>query len=97
MGNVTNLQDKITLTVTIPEGLPAVPAGYTRTYKIIRVHNGLAEELETTVSGDKVSFKSDKFSTYALTYEDTKNTKNPATGDNISIYIAFSCNNSLYF
>lgn len=88
LGNVTNLQDKITLTVTIPEGLPAVPAGYTRTYKIIRVHNGLAEELETTVSGDKVSFKSDKFSTYALTYEDTKNTKNPATGDNISIYIA---------
>ena len=58
----------------------------------------MQEELDTTVSGESLSFISDKFSTYAITYEDIKNTETlanvskgintPATGDNIVLYIA---------
>ena len=88
LGTVTSLQDKIELTLDIPENLPAVESGYTRTYKVVRIHDGKVEELETTVSGKKATFKSDLFSTYALTYEDTKTTKNPATGDKIGLYFA---------
>ena len=88
LGNVTKLGDKITLAVPVPTGLPAVPAGYTRTFKIIRVHNGVAEEIEATVDGDKLVFLSDVFSTYAVAYEDTKTTSNPSTGDNIVLFIA---------
>ena len=87
LGNVTNLKDKITLEVKLPSNLPALKTGYQRSYKVIRVHNGVAEELDTKLSGDKVVFSSDRFSTYALTYEDTKITKNPETGDNIIPYI----------
>ena len=83
LGKVTNLQNKIELTLDIPDNLPAVEKGYKRTYKVIRVHNGKVEELETTVSGKKAAFKTDAFSTYALTYKDEKVTVNPATGDNI--------------
>ena len=88
LGNITGLKDKITLTVQIPKDLPEVPSGYTRVYKIIRVHDGVAEELATTVKGNKVSFESDRFSTYALTYEDTKKIENPQTGDSIYTVIA---------
>ena len=87
LGNVTNLKDKITLEVEIPSDLPKLEEGYTRTYKVIRVHDGVAEILDTTVKGDKILFTSDKFSTYALTYEDTKTVSNPQTGDNIYVSI----------
>ena len=63
VGNVTQLENKITISVPIPTSLPAVPSGYTRKYKIIRVHNGVAEEITPSVSGNNLVFKTDKFST----------------------------------
>lgn len=57
------------ITVDIPAEL-AAPYGYTREYSIIRVHNGVAETLESTVSDGKISFSTDKFSTYLIAYSD---------------------------
>ena len=88
LGTVTNLQEKIKLTIDVPDDLPAVARGYKRVFKVVRVHDGKAEELPTTVSNGKIEFESDLFSTFALTYEDEKITKNPTTGDNIIIYFA---------
>ena len=88
-GNVTELADKIKVSLAIPTTIPKVATGYTRKYKVVRVHDGVAEELDATVSGDTVSFETDRFSTYALVYADTPTTSNPQTGDNLILYISF--------
>ena len=70
--------------------LPKVEEGYTRTYYIVRNHNGVVEILDTKVSedGKSLNFESDKFSTYALAYEDVaKVVTNPNTFDGISTYL----------
>lgn len=92
---LTQLNKAIQITVPIPEGISEVEEGYTRKYTVIRVHDGVAEELETTYNEDgTLTFSSDKYSTYAITYIDTlnedgveDNIENPITGDNIIIYI----------
>jgi hypothetical protein len=94
IGELTELTDKIKLVVALPETLQEAPEGYTRTYYIIRNHDGVIEVLDTTLSSDgkSISFSSDKFSTYALAYTDTEKSEstpdeNPKTGDNIVFYV----------
>lgn len=86
-GKITKLEDGIKVTLPIPSDIPAVEAGYTRTYTVVRVHNGVAEELETTSADGNVTFETDSFSTYALTYKDVKNTSNPKTSDDVGMYV----------
>ena len=44
-----------------------------RTFYVIRVHDGKAEKLDTVENEDgTLTFKTDKFSTYALAYEDAQ-------------------------
>ena len=70
--------------------MPKVKSGYVRKYFVIRVHDG-----KTTVIDDvkdngngTVTFKSDKFSTYALAYNDVvKTVSSPNTFDGITIYL----------
>ena len=58
--------------------------GYTRVYTVIRVHDGKAEKLKTTLNEDgTLTFETDKFSTYAITYEDVSNEASPTTGDKV--------------
>ncbi|MDY3819649.1 MAG: Ig-like domain-containing protein, partial [Lachnospiraceae bacterium] len=71
---ITNVPDKLTITVAIPSALRAVPAGYKRTYHVIRVHDNQAEVLDTTQTGNQLTFETDKFSTYAVAYVDVKDT-----------------------
>jgi len=52
------------ITIDIPENI----LGKTN-YKIVRVHNGVAETLETVQNGNQLTFYTDKFSTYAIVYE----------------------------
>ncbi len=74
------LSKPITLTVDLPK-LPEVAKGYTRTYYILREHDGKVEKLDATLTEDgKLSFATDKFSKYAIAYEDVKN---PGTLDSI--------------
>ncbi len=85
---LTQLNKGITLTVSLPE-LPKLAEGYTRTYYILREHDGKVEVLNATTSknGKSVSFVSDKFSTYALAYADTANAENPDTFDTMTSYV----------
>ena len=61
--NISDLDNKIKITITIPEELKGM-AGY----KIIRIHNNKVDILDTEIDGDKLIFETDKFSTYALAY-----------------------------
>lgn len=99
IGTLNQLSEEITITVAIPEELKAEG----RTYKVIRNHNGEVAILDTVVNGDgTISFKTDRFSTYALGYankEETNtnpvvkpttpstDTKAPQTGDDSSVKI----------
>lgn len=85
-GEITELNSAIKVTVPMPTDLPEVKEGYTREYYIIRVHDGVAEELDAVVSGENISFKTNLFSTYALAYRDVANTASVKTGDNIVIF-----------
>lgn len=86
IGNITELNNKISLSILMPDDLKA-SEGYFRKYYILREHNGIIDIIEPTLSKDKttLTFKTDKFSTYALAYEDIKNTEieNPDTKDNL--------------
>ena len=95
LGTLNKLEEEITITLAIPDALKAEG----RTYKVIRHHNGVVDVLDTVVNGDgTISFKTDRFSTYALAYADEEgtdtnqnpenkpstDTKAPKTGDNNS-------------
>ena len=46
---------------------------YTRKYYVIRIHDGKAEKLDAELDDGKITFETDKFSNYTLTYVDTLN------------------------
>lgn len=73
---ITEAGTKISLTISLPEEMINSDNTVERTYKIIRVHNGKAEEIacEYDEVNGTVTFKTDRFSTYALAYEDTAKT-----------------------
>ena len=89
---VLETSDKVKVTLSIPTALPQVAEGYKRTYYVIRLHNGKTDILDTTLTDDnKVSFETDKFSSYALAYvdekvENTTQIENPNTSDKALIY-----------
>lgn len=94
---VSKLDKAIEITLDIPETIEKLKEGYTRNYKVIRVHyNEDTKEFETdilnvkSVKEGKVTFETDKFSTYVLAYEDVEITSNPKTFDGISLYIAIA-------
>lgn len=85
---VTELTSPIELTVVLPEELQNVEEGYNRVYYMIREHNGEVELISTNMAedGKSLTFITDKFSTYALTYVDSKIVENPSTSDNVIYY-----------
>ncbi len=68
---VTETADELTIQFTLPDNLLNTDKNITRTYKIIRIHNGEVSILDTQVEGSTLIFKTDRFSTYALVYNDT--------------------------
>ena len=78
VGFITKLDDGVLIKLPIPEGLSDPESGLLREWKIVRVHNGIASELEAEAGDGYVSGKSAEFSTYALVYNDATT---PATGD----------------
>ena len=78
--SIHNLTTPLKLTMGVPKSFPAVADGYTRTYIVLRLHDGSVTVLPTTLNADgTLSFETDKFSTYALAYTDVKKgeTKEP--------------------
>ena len=75
----------IRLTVQVPEGLLNTRKNITRTFWVIRCHDGRAEFLPTQYDDgrDALSFETDRFSGYAIVYKDARSTngiRNTATG-----------------
>lgn len=72
-GNIYEMDEEMTFNIAIPKELKDVPAGTQREFYVIRVHEGQTEVLDVTINDDgTLSFKTDKFSTYALVYNDTQ-------------------------
>jgi hypothetical protein len=70
---ITETKQPITITFVMPDKLINTDASKTRTYKIIRVHNGVATVLACSFNPatKTASFATDKFSSYAIAYVDT--------------------------
>ncbi len=75
---ITNTTSNITVTFDLPEALRET----SRTYSVIRVHDGITEvlpDLDNDVN--TVTIETDKFSTYALAYSE-KSENTPPSGGN---------------
>jgi hypothetical protein len=72
---VTQTSNKISISIEIPQELWNDNGAYSRTYRIVRIHDNEVEILDGIY--DPVThlftFETDRFSVYALTYQDTKN------------------------
>ena len=74
--NITEANDGVTITLKVPSLLINSNPSVTRTYQIIRVHDGVATVIPCTynTANQMILFESDRFSTYALAYVDQQNT-----------------------
>ena len=91
--NITETNGAVTITLKVPSSLINSNSSVTRTYQMIRVHNGVATVIPCTynAANQTISCETDQFSTYALAYVDQQNnsgggsTGNPETGDNSNL------------
>lgn len=91
LGNITNLTEEIELMILLPENLKNTDAKLNRNYYVLREHDGKVDTIKAELSkdGKYLVFKTDKFSTYALAYEDVAkvDVKVPQTSDGITTAI----------
>lgn len=63
---------KIAVVIAVPDGLKNMDGNTTRTFAVLRVHNGVAELLaDLDNSSDTITIATDRFSTYAIVFKDT--------------------------
>ena len=81
---ITETKNKISISIEVPAELRSLDMDQNRSYKIVRIHEGVVTVIEGTY--DPVTylftFETDRFSTYALAYEDSNAKDNIATGTN---------------
>ncbi len=79
---ITKTDNHLNISIDIPVSLKA-PANTLRTYKVLRLHDGDVDLLETTYdeAAQTLAFDTDRFSTYAIAYSD-KYQKEPDSGKN---------------
>ena len=69
---VTETAGKVRIVITIPDALKNTNTKKTRTFGVIRVHNGQAVFLNDMDSDENtITIETDRFSTYAIVYKDT--------------------------
>lgn len=85
---ITETSNKVTITIRIPEELISTNSQVNRVYRIIRVHEDENGNLITDViegvfdpENKTFTFETDKFSTYALVYNDDEAKAGDANGD----------------
>lgn len=67
LGNINELEMPIEFTINVDFNLNETG----KIYYVLRIHNGQVDVLETKIVGDNtLSFETDRFSTYVLTYKD---------------------------
>ena len=70
---ISQITQKITITIAVPEGLKSTDGGKARTFAVIRVHNGQVELLEDLDGNDDtITIATDRFSTYTIVYREGK-------------------------
>lgn len=84
---ITDLSAPMYIAITIPQNLVNHDSSIERTYRIVRIHDGVATLFDGTYDAatNQFTFATDGFSTYALVYEDVNTTltgRSPKTGDN---------------
>ena len=84
---ITDLSAPMYIAITIPQNLVNHDSSIERTYRIVRIHDGVAALIDGTYDAatNQFTFATDGFSTYALVYEDVNTTltgRSPKTGDN---------------
>ena len=93
--NITDTDGAVTITLKVPSSLINSNSSVTRTYQIIRVHDGVAAVISCTYNAadQTISYETNQFSTYALAYVDQQNNdvkvEVPKTGDVSNAYIWF--------
>lgn len=83
---ITDLSAPMYIAITIPQNLVNHDSSIERTYRIVRIHDGVAILIDGTYDAatNQFTFATDGFSTYALVYEDVNTTltgRSPKTGD----------------
>ena len=97
--SVTEAAAGVVVKLDIPESLKNTDSSVERKYTVVRIHDGVAEALETSCENGVITFTTDKFSTYAICYEDVAATGNGQASDNtintgdvynIALYVLFA-------
>ena len=97
--SVTETAAGVVVKLDIPESLKNTDSSVERKYTVVRIHDGVAEALETSCENGVITFTTDKFSTYAICYEDVAATGNGQASDNtintgdvynIALYVLFA-------
>ena len=70
---IKDTKNEVTVELELSEEARNVPSGFTRNFYVIRIHDNKVDRLDATRNGNNLSFKTSKFSTYALAYVDVKN------------------------
>lgn len=80
---ITQTSGKIKISIEVPESMWSTDTGANRTYRVVRVHDGVTEILEGIYdpATHLFTFETDRFSTYALTYRDGNTTSGQNSGD----------------
>lgn len=80
---ITQTDGKITVRIDVPESLKNTDSTKTRTFAVIRAHDGKAQLLaDLDQNADTITIETDRFSTYAIVYKDTASAAgNPDGGD----------------
>lgn len=83
---ITDLSAPMYIAITIPQNLVNHDSSIERTYRIVRIHDGVATLIDGTYDAatNQFTLATDGFSTYALVYEDVNTTltgRSPKTGD----------------
>ena len=75
-------KDALTISVVVPDALINTNSAVNRTYCIVRNHKGTMDVLDTAfdAASKTLTFKSDRFSIYAIAYKDTAV---PSSGGNL--------------
>lgn len=66
LGTINLLDKSIQFTIALPKDM--LKEG--RDFYIVRIHDGVSTIIETELEGNSLTFSTDKFSTYAIVYED---------------------------
>ena len=82
----------ISINVELPDNLINVNNNINREYKIARVHNEEFDLLDATLNLDNtLTFKTNKFSTFAIVYKDLKKDDNISSATINSNYKVVTC------